>query len=89
MSTETTTKQSFPKRIFALDFFSGSGNRAPETKFFEFEGNLAMAREEGRRHCAAMGYRWLKVRPHIVNLKAQEEAKRKAEGDWSEGESEV
>jgi hypothetical protein len=47
---------------------------------FIFEGDLKKAVTRGRRHCEAMNYRFIKVRPTIVDLDDRERRKNEAEG---------
>ena len=43
-----------------------------ESKVFGHSGNLTSAIIRGRDHCEVMNYRFIKVRPFIVNLDDQE-----------------
>jgi hypothetical protein len=53
------------------------GNLAPLFKTFEIVGTLHDAMVEGRRHCEAMGIKFLRVRPFMVDLRHQEALKAK------------
>ena len=44
-------------------------------KYFEFERDLKAAREEANKHCIEFGYRYIWVRPLIVNLAEQSRLK--------------
>lgn len=63
-------KQSNGKRLFELHF--RKGNRKPESKVFELEGDLPAAITRARRHCEDMGYRFCGCYPFLVDLDMQE-----------------
>ena len=53
---------------------------APLTLVFEHKGDLKSAIERGQSHCTRMNYRFIKVRPFIVDLDERE--KRRNEEDF-------
>ena len=55
----------------------------PLTKIFRFLGPLTEAIERGRVHCDIMNYRFIKVRPFIVDLTDQERV-RNDDQQWPE-----
>lgn len=76
-STNTTK----PKRSFCLWYMQGS--LAPLIKFWEMSGTLPEAIERAKTHCRIMGYKFVRVRPHIVDLEEQERLKM-GYPDWTE-----
>jgi hypothetical protein len=54
---------------------------APFSKNFYYEGDLHDAAEAGRRHCQIMGFRFVIVRPFIIDLRNQEARKLSNEYD--------
>ena len=44
----------------------------PQVLHFEFDGDLRKAKERGLEHCKVMNYRFIKVRPLIVDLDERE-----------------
>lgn len=69
------------KRTFTGWYWQG--NLPPLSKVFEFDGTLTQAAIRFSEHCRKMGYKWGRVRPHIVDLDKQEELKFK-DPDWTE-----
>jgi len=62
--------QSNGKRLFELHF--RVGNRKPQVKIFQLDGDLPVAITRGREHCDKMGYRFCGVYPFLVDLDIQE-----------------
>lgn len=58
-------------RIWTLYYMYGSSS--PISKQFTFDGNLQEAMMRGRKHCSVMRYRFVRVRPALVDLDHQEE----------------
>jgi hypothetical protein len=71
MATTTIkeTEEILEERSYQLDYKSG---QKVWHKYFKFRGNLADAISRGRRHCTVMGYWFVNVSPHIVDLDIQE-----------------
>lgn len=66
-------------------FYSQGTHR--DDKIFPFKGGLKDAITRGRKHCEVMGYRFIMVRPGIVDLDHQERLKFD-NLDWSEDQNE-
>lgn len=58
-------------RIWTLYYMYGSSS--PISKLFTFDGNLQDATVRGRKHCSIMRYKFVRVRPALVDLDHQEE----------------
>lgn len=71
-------------RFYKLIFSQGT---KIDDKIFPFEGGLKDAITEGRRHCEVMNYRFIMVRPAIVDLKHQERLKY-SDPEWNEHQDE-
>lgn len=54
----------------------------PLTIHFEFDGDLRAAALRGLEHCKKMNYRFIKVRPLIVDLDLREQ--RKTDKEWED-----
>lgn len=72
----TTLNPLTRERHYILYFMHKSGRAIPETKIFPFKGSLDQAVVRGRDHCEIMNYKFLRVRPFIVDLEDQEEKKK-------------
>ncbi len=59
------------------------GNMHPIFKIFEFKGTLPEAAVRFQKHCRVMEYKYIRVRPHVVDLDQQEGLKLQNE-NWSE-----
>jgi len=46
------------------------------TKNFFHEGDLESAQLRARKHCEIMGYRYIFVRPMVIDIEAEEEYKK-------------
>lgn len=66
-------------RVWLVWYLRGGSD--PIMKIFKFAGNMLEARNEAWRHCNVMGYRFLRCRPFIVDLRMQEQAKMGAASD--------
>ena len=82
METTTTVKQVpgtpvATKKIWTLYYRYGSVPMLH--KNFEFPGTMLDAINRGREHCIKMGYKFICVRPFLVDLGEQE--KRREEGN--------
>lgn len=64
----------YPIRRYRL-YFKHRG-RAPLEKVFPFQGTLKDAIERGQKHCIAMGYGFIIVKPYEVDLDEQEKLKK-------------
>lgn len=83
MATPTTIKEELEERSYQLDYKSG---QKVWHKYFKFKGNLADAIRRGREHCTVMGYWFVNVSPHIVDLDIQErDYKQAQEGNGQVG----
>ena len=69
LATKTFTDQKFWTLYYHF------GNTIPQTLNFPFEGSMAEAANRAREHCTVMGYRFIKIRPFIVDLQDREERK--------------
>lgn len=58
------------KRMFELHF--RVGNRKPQIKIFQLDGDMLQAITRGRDHCDRMNYRFCGVYPFLVDLDMQE-----------------
>lgn len=56
------------------------GNRKPELKSFQFDGDLRKAIDKARDYCDKMGYRFCGCYPFLSDL--DKELKAKAEGTY-------
>ena len=63
------------ERFYILYYIYQNRRTEPKTKVFPFKGPLAQAIIRGRNHCEKMNYKWITVRPFIVDLEEQEERK--------------
>jgi len=68
-------------RSFVLWYLQGSLH--PLFKIFEFRGTLPEAGIRAKKHCTIMEYKFIRVRPHIVDLDQQEGLKLQ-NSSWSE-----
>ena len=59
-----------PERTFILYYHFRAAK--PLDLVFTFDGNLPEAIERGKKHCTVMNYRFIKVRPFIVDLDERE-----------------
>ena len=57
-------------RIWALYYMFGTSS--PQQKLFSFDGDMQGATMRARKHCEIMHYRFIRVRPGIVDLDYQE-----------------
>lgn len=80
MSTVAPEIVNTKARVFRLQY--RQGNEIKE-KHFNFSGPLQEAILRGRDHCEKMGYRFILVRPFIVDLEHQEKLKNES-GDLIE-----
>lgn len=64
------------ERIYILHFRQGN---QVQIKHFNFTGNLKDAAERAKIHCERMGYRFIFVRPFVVDLDHQESMKNSEE----------
>lgn len=77
MTTSPTTQVinpnnvSFPKRSYTLYYHFRS--TAPLTLTFEFTGSFNQAIERAQTFCKRCNYRFIKIRPFIVDLDKHEE----------------
>lgn len=74
--------KSFLKTIRFYKLVFSQGTRIDE-KIFTFDGGLKDAITKGRSHCQNMGYRFVMVRPAIVDLEHQEKLKY-SDPEWDE-----
>jgi hypothetical protein len=58
------------------------GATFPNTLNFPFDGTMTEAMQRAREHCDVMGYRFIKIRPFIVDLDDRE--RRKKEGKYAD-----
>ena len=61
------------------------GNVPQLTKGFRLDGGIQEAINRGRKHCDLMDYKFLLVRPMVVNLDYQERLRE--EGKWKDPDS--
>jgi hypothetical protein len=71
-------------RVFKLYYTRGTNQ---EDKLFYFDGGLRDAIQEGRRHCSIMNFRFVAVRPGLVDLRHQEKLKL-SDPEWSTDQDE-
>lgn len=50
------------------------GNRPPETKSFQYDGNLQKAILRARNYCEKMGYRFCGAFPFLIDIDKEEKA---------------
>lgn len=77
-----STKEEHLSHLWIM--FYRHGMNANLTKGFYFAGDILAARNRAIKHCQVMGYRFIFIRPMVVNLEREEEYKLKGLG--SEGE---
>ena len=58
------------------------GNTIPQTLNFPHNGSMSDAAQRAREHCVIMSYRFIKIRPFIVDFEDRE--RRKKAGDHVE-----
>ena len=75
--TSTSNKPLDPTKVRSyIGYFLHQNRRTePKLKMFEYKGLLKDAIREFYTHCQIMGYRFISVRPFMVDLKEQEERK--------------
>lgn len=66
------------ERVFILFYHYRAS--APQQRVFNHKGDLPTAIERGSEHCKKMGYRFIKVRPFIVDLDSIE--KSREDSNW-------
>ena len=67
----TKTIEIFDKtRVYTLYYHYRAS--APKTLVFEFKGSFNEAIERGRAFCARVNYRFIKVKPFIIDLDERE-----------------
>lgn len=57
--------------LWVLHYRQGQ-NPSPMQKNFESAGTIARIVDRAKRHCDAMGYRFIKVQPFLSNLQTDE-----------------
>lgn len=67
--TQPEVAEVLEERSYQLDYKSG---QKVWHKYFKLRGNLPDAIRRGRLHCERMGYWFVNVSPHIVDLDIQE-----------------
>ena len=77
---EVPTRPPRVKRSYTLYYHYR--NSRPQELHFEYEGDLKNAIERGQEHCIRMNYKFIKVRPLIVDLDDRE--RRRNEGIFNE-----
>lgn len=70
-------------RIYQLWY--AYSNLAPQIKCFPFKGDMKSAIARARLHCEKMNYRFLRLRPLIVDLDEQEQRRAQNEFDEENG----
>ena len=75
LTDKIKSKEEDRERFYILYYIYQNRRTEPKTKVFPFKGPLAQAIIRGRNHCEKMNYKWITVRPFIVDLEEQEERK--------------
>jgi len=65
------------KKLWTLYYHFG--NTIPQTLNFPFDGSMSEAAQRAREHCVIMGYRFIKIRPFIVDFDDRERRKKSGE----------
>ena len=55
------------------------GNTIQQTLNFPFDGTMSEAAQRAREHCIVMSYRFIKIRPFIVDFEDRERRKKAGE----------
>ena len=87
-TVETEVKQTIPLNIERSRTFAGFyhyKHSAPQCLVFDHKGDLRSAKERFGIHCQRMGYRYIQVRPFIVDLDDREK-RRNEEGSFETSE---
>ncbi len=70
---ETSTVNKCYSNLWTM--FYRHGMNANLTKGFYFKGNVHEAKKRALDHCQIMGYKFIFVRPLVIDLKSEEEYK--------------